>query len=363
MKAFIWNIRSVKSQQAFHRVQMLHNFHKFSFIGLMEPFQQARHINKYKRRLKMDYAKANCNGKIWLFTNHNITANVLYDSAQQLTVQLEDSNLNFTFVITLVYAKCNADERLRLWEDIYQVAAGMSRPWLLGGDFNVVLSPEEKIGGLPVLEADHEDFDTCISSCDLVESPFKGSPFTWWNGRAGNDCIFERLDRILINQEMQEKFNQMEVEHLARTGSDHAPMLLNCVDKITRHKKPFRFLKFWTEEPSFIDVVRQNWFPTGSLNPFVEFKANIKRVKTALTEWSKDTYGDIFKQLIIREDIVKIKEKLFEEVPNAENRAVLQKPKQNTKNTSTLKKYFGNRKQDMIGLRVGTETLDFFIAL
>lgn len=104
------------------------------------------------------------------------------------------------------------------------------------------------------------------------------------------DCIFERLDRILVNQEMQEKFNLTEVEHLSRTGSDHAPMFFTCEDRLSRHKKPFRFLKFWTENPSFIEVVRQNWCSNGAQNPFLEFKANIKNVKSALTKWSKDTH-------------------------------------------------------------------------
>jgi len=56
--------------------------------------------------------------------------------------------------------------------------------------------------------------------------------------------------------------------------------------------------------------VRHNWV-ANTINPFIAFKENIKRVKTGLTRWSKDTYGDIFKQLIIREDIMRIKEKLF----------------------------------------------------
>lgn len=81
------------------------------------------------------------------------------------------------------------------------------KPWLIGGDFNVVLNSEEEIGGLPVTELDCEDFERCISSCDLLEVNFKSSPFTWWNGRAGADCIFESLDRILINQQIQGLFN------------------------------------------------------------------------------------------------------------------------------------------------------------
>lgn len=77
----------------------------------------------------------------------------------------------------------------------------------------MVLSAEEKIGGLPVEGSDYEDFKTCIESCDLAQVKFKGSPFTWWNEWAGNDCIFERLDRILINSELQNQFSHFEVDY------------------------------------------------------------------------------------------------------------------------------------------------------
>lgn len=53
----------------------------------------------------------------------------------------------------------------------------------------------------------------------------------WWNGRAGNDCIFERLDIILINSKCQNRFSHFEIEHLPRTGFDHAPMLLTWDDR------------------------------------------------------------------------------------------------------------------------------------
>lgn len=45
--------------------------------------------------------------------------------------------------------------------------------------------------------ADVKDFQNYVELCDLSQVQYKGSPFTWWNGRVENDCIFERLDRIL----------------------------------------------------------------------------------------------------------------------------------------------------------------------
>ncbi|KAF3630707.1 hypothetical protein FXO38_27005 [Capsicum annuum] len=110
---------------------------------------------------------------------------------------------------------------------------------------------DEKIGGLFMVDDDHEDFECCILSCNLSEVPYKGSPFTWWNGRADNDFIFERLDRIVINKEMQSWFNHTEVEHLPRTGLDHSSILPTCEENNNRYRKPFRFLKFWTEHDDF----------------------------------------------------------------------------------------------------------------
>jgi len=145
-----------------------------------------------------------------------------------------------------------------LWDSLYSISCGMTTPWIVGGDFNAVLNGEEKIGGIPVTAADVEDFQTCIGSSDLSQISFKGSPFTWWNGRAGEDCIFERLDRIFQNTKFQRLFSQSEVEHLPRTGSDHAPLLLCCENKVNKVRKSFKFLKFWVEHKFFLDVVKKN---------------------------------------------------------------------------------------------------------
>lgn len=69
-----------------------------------------------------------------------------------------------------------------------------------GGDFNVVLNEEEKFGGLEFSQHEAIDFATCISSYVLIDVRFTGSKYTWWNGRINDACIFERLDRILVNQ-------------------------------------------------------------------------------------------------------------------------------------------------------------------
>lgn len=74
-----------------------------------------------------------------------------------------------------------------------------------------------------------------------------------------------------------------------------------------------------------MDIVKLHWRTERQGNACHVFQQKIKQIKIALTKWNRDTFGDIFKQLTIREEVAKLKEGLFEEEPTEENRMVLQK--------------------------------------
>ncbi|XP_075084878.1 uncharacterized protein LOC107761180 [Nicotiana tabacum] len=221
--------------------------------------------------------------------------------------------------MTFVYAKCSPLERLELWENLYYLTSNMKIPWVVGGDFNVLMDEDEKIGGIPVYPPEYEDFACYANSCALFDVGYKGSPFTWWNGRPNSECIFKRPDRIFANQHFQQLYPRIEVEHLIRT----------------------------IKHDTFLDVVRQNWLADFMGDHFLIFKLKLKRVKTALSHWCMLTYGDIFKQLAIREDIVRVKEILFEEDPTIENRIVLQKAQAELKKYLSFEEQFWKQKEGM----------------
>ncbi|XP_070010486.1 uncharacterized protein [Nicotiana sylvestris] len=155
----------------------------------------------------------------------------MYNMVQQLTLRLFHTESHVEFVLTLVYAKCDSIERIELWDSMYDMATDMTVPWLVGGDFNVIWDEEEKFGGLPVSLNEIDNFRHCVTTCNLSDLGFKGSIFTWWNGRAEDDCIFKRLDRCLANTKFQEAFPGLEVTHLSKTRSDHSPMQLSVTWK------------------------------------------------------------------------------------------------------------------------------------
>ncbi|XP_075103639.1 uncharacterized protein LOC142178213 [Nicotiana tabacum] len=234
--------------------------HNFCVVALMEPFQKKGLIDRYKRRLNMETAYANINRQIWLFFDAVVEWELVEATEKQVTVRVFHHDLGQHMMMTFVYAKYSAMERLDLWDHLYYLASDMELPWLVGWDFNVILHEDEKIGGLPLHPPEYEDFNMLPT---------------------------------------------IEVEHLIRTGSDHAPLLMTCGVQTTNFVKPFRFLNFWTKHATFMDVVRQNWEAGFIGDPFLMFKQNIKRVEEALSKWSRETFGDIFKQLAILEDIVR----------------------------------------------------------
>ncbi|XP_019256288.1 PREDICTED: uncharacterized protein LOC109234673 [Nicotiana attenuata] len=218
------------------------------------------------------------------------------------------------------------------------MASDMELPWLVGGDFNVIVHEDEKIGGLPVQPPEYDDLSFCVNSCGLFDQGYKGIPFTRWNGRPNFECIFERLDRIFVNLPFQNMMPTIEVEHLIRTRSDDAP----------------------TIHATYMEVVKKNWNADFIGDPFLMFKHKLKKVNTTLSKWSRDTFGDIFKKLAILEDIVRVKEMLFEEEPNIENRIVLQKAQSELKKYLSIEEQYWKQKAVVTWFAEGDRNTSFF---
>jgi exonuclease III len=116
-----------------------------------------------------------------------------------------------------------------------------TRNWILGGDFNMILMLEEKIGGTKKLEQDSGKFKTLIDQLKLVDIESSNDTFTWSNRRSGAQHIACRLDCFLISEELMDSGSQLESLIIPRAGSDHWSLILNVNIHDTTKFKPFRF--------------------------------------------------------------------------------------------------------------------------
>ncbi|XP_075091507.1 uncharacterized protein LOC142171714 [Nicotiana tabacum] len=259
MNAIIWNIRLVNTKKAFERFVTMHRQYEFQFIGLMEHVQNANKVEKYRRKLGIHHAFVNISNKVWAFVEEDYEVDILFDMEQQLTLILFNPLSQKDFIVTLVYAKCDAIERIELWDSMYALAQDMNVLWLVDGDFNVIVYEEEKIGGIPVSLNEVEDFRHCINTCNLFDLDFKGSIYTWWNGRTNDDRISKRLDRCLAKIKFKHMLHGVVATHLSKTSFDHCPLIISCDLNAAPIKKSFKFLMFSIKHQTFLDVLKENW--------------------------------------------------------------------------------------------------------
>ncbi|KAL0283501.1 UNVERIFIED_CONTAM: hypothetical protein Sradi_7226000 [Sesamum radiatum] len=101
------------------------------------------------------------------------------------------------------------NSRRNLWEELSNF--NQDAPWIVGGDFNVILHPNENQGGNIQRMGPMEDFNDMMTDTGLIDAGFEGEPFTWTNKR-----IWRRLDRVLYSKEWAETFNITRVAHLPK---------------------------------------------------------------------------------------------------------------------------------------------------
>jgi hypothetical protein len=168
-------------------------------------------------------------------------------------------------------------------------------PLIVGGDYNILRHPSEKNNlnydvRCPFL------FNMVIGGLNLRELEMSGRNFIWANNLAMP--TFEKLDRILVTAEWEEKFPLAMVRALSREISDHTPLLLNMGESTNAHiHHSFKFELGWLLHEGFIDMIRDLWSNmTTGLTPMERWQRQICRVRQYLRGWAKNVSGQYKKE-------------------------------------------------------------------
>ncbi|KAG5594738.1 hypothetical protein H5410_035970 [Solanum commersonii] len=78
-----------------------------------------------------------------------------------------------------MYGYNTGDKRKELWTNLRDLAIGMTTSWLICGDFNTLLYPEDRLSSNPVQPTEIADFSNCLHDLSLNELCWKGD--TWTN--------------------------------------------------------------------------------------------------------------------------------------------------------------------------------------
>ncbi|XP_075092134.1 uncharacterized protein LOC142172421 [Nicotiana tabacum] len=257
IKLLNWNIRGMKSQAASEKLVYLIKYHKVSFVAIQEPFMHDTTIDFYKNMMGMHGNFVNISNKIWVFWRYDLNCNVFANHEQLVTCKITRSNPGKDIFISVVYEKSKAVGREYLWEYMRVFDSTISNPWVVIGDFNNILSIDEKLGGTPHKLSKSLPFIECLQDCNLVDMGYTGQAFTWCNEIKERDILWKILDRLVANDEWDACFSKTTIQHLTRINSDHCPLLITAENDVDNYIKYFKFLNFWVDQHNFIDIVRQ----------------------------------------------------------------------------------------------------------
>ena len=87
-------------------------------------------------------------GGIWLlWCSDLVQVDVLASTKQEIHALIQVRSQNFNWIISAIYASPRFVERCLLWDNLKMLASLHNLPWALMGDFNEVLSEDEKLRG------------------------------------------------------------------------------------------------------------------------------------------------------------------------------------------------------------------------
>lgn len=159
----------------------------------------------------------------------------------------------------MVYGLHTIYDRKSLWEEFERLGRVSNEPMIFIGDFNAVLSVEDRLNGAAISEQETQDFVEFMSTSHMLEAPSCGLFYSWSNKGLGNLRICSRIDKTIITDSMLELFPEMMVKYQPCGISDHIPLVVTFQPETQVKGRPFKFLNILADDRRFLDVVTEAW--------------------------------------------------------------------------------------------------------
>lgn len=161
---------------------------------------------------------------------------------------------NSEFVFSAMYGLHTLENRKSLWNELMNMHSNTKIPWLEMGDYNAILTDEDRKYGSEVEDVERRDLQGFLDSTTMSELRKNRRDYTWTNGH-----VFSRIDRALVNSEWMMSMSQMETNILDPVFSDHSPLCISLYDQTKRRARPFKFLNHLADHQEFNKRVAYGW--------------------------------------------------------------------------------------------------------
>ncbi|XP_058732856.1 uncharacterized protein LOC131604433 [Vicia villosa] len=296
MKILSWNCRGLSNPRAIPNHRKLAHEHRPEVLFLSKTLaksQKLEHIRvilKFEACLSIDVEGRS--GGITVLWRDSAQCSVVNFTRNFVNILIKDESKG-DWRLTCYYGFLERGRRKQVWDMLRDIRDMSNVPWCVIGDFNDLLSQQDKRGN-------HEHpnwlcvgFRQVVNDCDLNDIPIEGHQFTWIKSRGTDHVIEERLDRALANSDWLSLFPNEEgirdVVHQRWTNGispDVVHRISSCAEELEKwNKKRSRKQK---EELEVYKAIMENC--RGNHDP-----ASFKQFCDAQVEYNKllileDTY-------------------------------------------------------------------------
>ena len=199
-------------------------------------------------------------GGLALFWRKDVNLEIKSYSRHHIDAVVAEERSGFKWRLTGFYGHPETHQRKESWRYLDTLNLQFNLPWLCFGDFNEIISADEKRGGAPRPQRQMDAFRNIINKCGFKDLGYSGFDFTWCNQQEGSDRIYLRLDRAFATLDWIGHFSNIRVQHLDETTSDHCPLLLaDSVSSQKRGKRRFFFEAIWTRRADCKELIKEVW--------------------------------------------------------------------------------------------------------
>ncbi|CAD5326520.1 unnamed protein product [Arabidopsis thaliana] len=239
-------------------------------------------------------------GKIWVMWDPSVQVVVVAKSLQMITCEVLLPGSPSWIIVSVVYAANEVASRKELWiEIVNMVVSGIigDRPWLVLGDFNQVLNPQEHSNPVSLnVDINMRDFRDCLLAAELSDLRYKGNTFTWWN-KSHTTPVAKKIDRILVNDSWNALFPSSFGIFGSLDFSDHVSCGVVLEETSIKAKRPFKFFNYLLKNPDFLNLVRDNWFTFNVVgSSMFRVSKKLKALKKPIKDFSRLNYSDLEKR-------------------------------------------------------------------
>ncbi|XP_057818353.1 uncharacterized protein LOC131031290 [Cryptomeria japonica] len=204
MRTLSWNVRGCNAPNKIRLIKRCIDQVRPDFFLLQETKIKEEDVSVFSRKFQtwkcsLVGAQGASGGLAALWKDSVVEVVVVRATRWWQWLKIKSLQLQTSFFLFNIYGPTNTILKNQVWSEISKILSNdKENVFILGGDFNALLQPSDKMGGVGWNRQSQRDFSSFVIRAGLIEIPFKMGDFTWTNRRSGFLNFAKKLDRFFM---------------------------------------------------------------------------------------------------------------------------------------------------------------------